>query len=140
MAQLTFRKANKRYRRAFIPAMVVYTIAVFGGSFLLKQFETPPTWLSAIVALIMAAPIGVVLWLMWRLTRETDEFTRAQQMSAMAAGGLLTAFFSVVWGFLELYDVVPALWTFLVGPFFFLSYGLVYCFGRRSLVGPGFEK
>ena len=72
MAQLTFREANKRYRRAFIPAMVVYTVAVFGGSFLLKQFETPPTWLSAIVALIMAAPIGVVLWLMWRLTRETD--------------------------------------------------------------------
>ena len=140
MSQVTFREANKRYRRAFIPVMVIYTIAVFGGSYLLKQFETPPTWLSAIVALIMAAPIGVVLWLMWRLARETDEFTRQQQMAAMAAGGLMTAFFSVVWGFLELYNVVPALWTFLLGPFFFLGYGLVYCFGRRTLLGPGFEK
>jgi len=139
MPEVTFREANKRYRRAFIPVMVVYTIAVFGGSYLLKQFETPPTWLSAIVALIMAAPIGGVLWLMWRLTRETDEFTRQKQMSALAAGGMITAFISVVWGFLELYNVVPTMWTFLVGPIFFLTYGLVYCVGGRSL-GAGFEK
>lgn len=139
MPEVTFREANKRYRRAFIPVMVVYTVAVFGGSYLLKQFETPPTWLSAIVALIMAAPIGGVLWLMWRLTRETDEFTRQKQMSALAAGGMITAFISVVWGFLELYNVVPPMWTFLVGPIFFLTYGLVYCVGGRSL-GAGFEK
>lgn len=139
MAEVTFREANKRYRRAFIPVMAVYTVAVFGGSYLLKQFETPPTWLATIVALIMAAPIGGVLWLMWRLSRETDEYTRQQQMAAMAAGGMITAFFSVVWGFLELYNVVPSLWTFLVGPIFFLSYGLIYCIGRRSL-GAGFEK
>lgn len=87
----------------------------------------------------MAAPIGGVLWLMWRLSRETDEFTRQHQMAAMAAGGLITAFISVVWGFLELYNVVPPLWTFLLGPIFFLSYGLFYCIGRRSF-GPGFEK
>ena len=139
MPEVTFREANKRYRRAFIPVMVVYTVAVFGGSYLLKQFETPPTWLSAIVALIMAAPIGGLLWLMWRLTRETDEFTRQKQMSALAAGGMITAFISVVWGFLELYNVVPPMWTFLVGPIFFLTYGLVYCVGGRSL-GAGFEK
>ena len=90
-------------------------------------------------AFIDHAPIGVVLWLMWRLTRETDEFTRQKQMSALAAGGMITAFVSVVWGFLELYGVVPAMWTFLVGPIFFLSYGLVYCIGGRSL-GAGFEK
>ena len=139
MPEVTFREANKRYRRAFIPVMVVYTIAVFGGSYLLKQFETPPTWLSAIVALVMAAPIGGVLWLMWRLSRETDEFTRQRQMSALAAGGMITAFISVVWGFLELYDVVPTMWTFLVGPIFFLSYGLIFCVSRRSF-GAGFEK
>lgn len=139
MPEVTFREANKRYRRAFIPVMVIYAVVVFGGSYLLKQFETPPTWLSAIVSLIMAAPVGGVLWLMWRLSRETDEYTRQHQMAAMAAGGLITAFISVVWGFLELYNVLPSLWTFLVGPIFFLSYGLVYCIGRRSL-GPIFEK
>ena len=139
MAEVTFREANKRYRRAFVPAIVAYSIAAFAGTYLLKQFETPPTWLAAIVALIMAAPVGGVLWLMWRLSRETDEYTRQQQMAAMAAGGMITAFFSVVWGFLELYNVVPSLWTFLVGPIFFLSYGLIYCVSRRSF-GAGFEK
>ncbi|SRR5690606_29485206 len=140
MAQVTFREANKRYRRAFIPVMVVYAIAVFGGSYMLKQFEAPPTWLSAIVALVTAAPIGGVLWLMWRLARETDEYTRQQQMSAMAAGGMITAFISVMWGFLELYDVAPSMWTFLVGPIFFLSYGLVYRFVMKRSCEPGFEK
>jgi len=140
MNQLTFREANKRYRRAFIPTMVVYAVVVFGGSYMLKQFETPPIWLSAIVALTMAAPIGGVLWLMWRLTCETDEFTRQQQMSAMAAGGLITAFISVMWGFLELYSVVPSMWTFLVGPIFFLSYGIIYRFVMKRSCEPGFEK
>ncbi|MDP3491554.1 MAG: hypothetical protein Q8R82_00450 [Hyphomonadaceae bacterium] len=140
MAEVTFREANKRYRRAFIPVMAFYTVAVFGGSYLLKQFETPPMWLSAIVALVMAAPIGGVLWLMWRLARETDEFTRQQQMASMAGGGMVTVFFSVVWGFLELYEVLPPLWTFLVGPIFFLSYGLIYCFGMKRGNGPGFDK
>lgn len=46
MPEVTFREAQKRYRRAFVPVMVIYAIAVFGGSYLLKQFETPPTWLS----------------------------------------------------------------------------------------------
>jgi hypothetical protein len=68
------------------------------------------------------------------------EFTRLQQAMAMAAGGMITAFFCMVWGFLELYDAAPKFWTFLAGPMFLGSYGLVYRFGMKRSCEPGFEK
>ena len=66
--------------------------------------------------------------------------SRATSVSSCSWVGGLTAFFSVVWGFLELYNVLPPLWTFLVGPIFFLSYGAIYCFGMKRGPGPGFDK
>ena len=85
MPEVTYREANRRYRRGFIPAMVVYAIIVFAGAFGLKAIDNPPVWLSAIVAVVSVAPMAVVFWLMWRLMRETDEYARLQQALAMAA-------------------------------------------------------
>ncbi len=138
MPEVTFREANKRYRRAFIPVMVIYAIVVFAGAFGLKLFETPPLWASALVAVLSAAPMGVVFWLMWRLMRETDEYARLQQALSMAAAGMITAFACMTWGFLELYDVAPPMWAFFVGPMFFLSYGLVHKFVLKGPCEPGF--
>jgi hypothetical protein len=138
MANVTFKEANRRYRRLFIPAMVVYAIVVFAGAFWLKAFEEPPMWAAALVAIVSVAPMGFVFWLMWRLMRETDEFTRLQQAMSMAAGGLITAFVCMAWGFLEIYEVVPHMWTFLAGPVFFLSYGLTHRFVMKGPCEPGF--
>jgi len=138
MPKVTFREANRRYRRGLIPAVVLYAIAAFAGSFWIKTFETPPLWVSSLVAVVSVAPVGIVFWLMWRLMRETDEYARLQQAMAMAAGGLITAFVSMAWGFLELYDVVPDMWTFLTGTIFFLSYGLIHRFVMKGPCEPGF--
>jgi hypothetical protein len=118
--------------------MVVYAIIVLAGAFGLKLFDTPPLWASALVAILSAAPMGVVFWLMWRLMRETDEYARLQQAPAMAAGGMITAFACMIWGFLEIYDVAPNMWAFLVGPMFFLSYGIVHRFVLKGPCEPGF--
>jgi hypothetical protein len=118
--------------------MVIYAIIVFAGAFGIKALDHPPLWVSAIVALLSVAPMGVVFWLMWRLMRETDEYARMQQALAMAAGGMFTAFACMTWGFLELYDVVPQMWTFLAGPIFFLSYGIVQRFIMKGPCEPGF--
>jgi Kef-type K+ transport system membrane component KefB len=138
MAEVSYKEANRRYRRAFIPAMIVYGVVVFAGSFWLKTFEEPPIWASILVAILSVAPIGVVLLLMWRLMRETDEYTRMQQALSMAAGGLITAFVCMAWGFLELYDLAPSMWTFLAGPIFFLSYGVINRFVMKGQCEPGF--
>ena len=107
MPEVTYREANRRYRRGFIPAMAVYAVVVFAGAFGLKAMDSPPVWLSAVVAVVSVAPMAVVFWLMWRLMRETDEYARLQQALAMAAGGMITAFVCMAWGFLELYEVAP---------------------------------
>jgi hypothetical protein len=56
----------------------------------------------------------------------------------MAAGGLITAFVCMAWGFLELYDLAPSMWTFLAGPIFFLSYGVINRFVMKGQCEPGF--
>ncbi|MDP3736726.1 MAG: hypothetical protein Q8R02_05005 [Hyphomonadaceae bacterium] len=140
MSGVTFKQANRRYRRAFIPAMIAYAIICLGGAFLFKSLDDPPVWASALIAVLTAAPMGVVFWLMWRLMRETDEFSRLQQAMAMAGGGMITAFACTVWGFLELYDVAPSMWAFLVGPMFLLNYGLIHRFAFQGPCEPGFGK
>ena len=86
----SFSQAQKRYKRAFIPVMVFYVVACFGGSYLRAQYETPPDWLSAIVALTMAAPVVAVLFLKLRLLSETDEYTRFRQARNMLFGAAFT--------------------------------------------------
>ncbi|MDZ4761929.1 MAG: hypothetical protein SGJ21_12755 [Alphaproteobacteria bacterium] len=136
MPEITFKQANRRYRRMFWPVIGVYTAICFAGPLYLKTLAEPPQWLVAGVALASAAPLVLVFWLMSRLLRETDEYTRAMQTQAMLAGGGATLSFAGVWGFLELFEVVPHLWPFLLVPMFFFAYGAVYC-ARRLRAGSG---
>jgi cytochrome bd-type quinol oxidase subunit 2 len=128
MAEVTFREANKRYRRLFWPVMIFYTVFCFAGSFLIKGMDDPPKWISAIVALVTAAPILGVFWLLGRFVRETDEYTRKIQTEAMLSGGAIVLSFAVIWSFFDLYDVIPGMEKFpamvFVGPGFFFFYGL----------------
>lgn len=124
MPHFTYKESNRRYRRVFLPAMVFYLIFGFAGPALLKHLGEPPKWAFAAVAFVSAAPVVLVFWLMGRQLRETDEYTRAVQTRAMLAGGGVTLSFAVVWGFLELFRVVPHLWTFLLVPLFFGTYGV----------------
>ena len=134
MAEITYKQAGRRYRRIFIPIMALYAALCFGGPYLLfATGGTPPSWLAALVAIGTAAPIWVGFVLMWRYVRETDEFTRLRQLKAMTAGGMITASFCVLWGFLELYQVLPSFWVFMVGPIFFAAYGLSFWFQGREL-------
>ena len=130
----SFSQAQKRYKRAFIPVMVFYVVACFGGSYLRAQYETPPDWLSAIVALTMAAPVVAVLFLKLRLLSETDEYTRFRQARNMLFGAAFTVSVCTGWGFLELVELVPHMWTFLVAPIYFFSWGIASLFNRDG--GP----
>lgn len=139
MPERSYREANRRYRRVFIPTMIVYALLALGGAFVLRALHEAPVWMAASVAVLTTAPMLVMLLLMWRLANETDEYTRQRQFAAMAAGGLITAGVAMVWGFLELYVGAPRLWTFLLGPTFLLAYGLVYRLHFKGACEPGFE-
>lgn len=125
---MTPREADRRFRRTFLPAMLFYSIFCFAGPMLLQKMSAPPIWAVSIVAVVTGIPIVVVFWLMGRHLRETDEYTRKIQIDAMLAGGAITLSVAVLWGFLELFDVIPRFFgapsMLLVAPVFFVAWGL----------------
>jgi hypothetical protein len=143
MEEITYKGANRRYRRMFIPVMAFYVVFSFAGPAVMLAYRGyPPTWLMAVVSVISAAPIAVVFWLMGRYLRETDEFTRKIQIDALLPGAGITLSLAVIWGFLELYQVVPRAKIFspmmMVGPAFFFFYGITFAV-QRLLRGESFR-
>lgn len=130
MAEITFKQANARYRRLFFPIMGLYAVICIGGALLFKAWTEPPAWFAALVALATSAPVIAVFWLIGRNLRETDEYTRQIQIQALLTGGAITLSIAVIWGFLELYRVLPRLEhlpsMMMVAPCFLLTYGLSY--------------
>lgn len=135
MEDITFKGANRRYRRLFFPVMAFYVVFCFVGPLVMVVYRgEPPVWLMAIVSIISGAPIAVVFWLIGRYLRETDEFTRKIQIDALLPGAGITLSLAVIWGFLELYQVVPRFKIFtpmmMVGPAFFFFYGVTFTIQR----------
>lgn len=128
MADVTYKQANQRYRRLFIPVMICYVALCILGPAMLIWLGHPPKWVWGAVAIVTGAPIIIVFWLMGRLLRETDEYTRKVHVDAALTGGAITLSVSIVWSFLELYQVAPRLEHFpsmmMMAPLFFVSYGL----------------
>jgi hypothetical protein len=130
MADVTFKEANRRYLRMFVPTMAFYSVACFAGPAILRTLDSPPKWAAAAVAVVTAAPMAIVFWLLARLLKETDEYTRKMQADEMLIGGAITLSAAMLWGFLELYGVMPQAprfpATMMVAPAFFASFGLVH--------------
>lgn len=130
MTRISYAEANRRYRRAFFPLMLIYVVLCFGGPAVLGWLGEPPLFASALVAIATALPIAGVFWLVARFVRETDEYTRKITVEAMLAGGGFTLSAACFWGFLELLDVVPQSGEFpammMVAPTFFGAWGVAY--------------
>ena len=114
--------ANKRYRRDFLITMIIYVLMVSGGPFLLTKIEQPQEWMYAALAMGSAAPAAYVFVLLARYLKETDEYIRQRTAGTMLVAAGVTISFCFFWGFMELYQLVPNMWTFLVGPLFFASW------------------
>ena len=116
--------AAKRYRMRFMVAITVYVVALIGSLSAVIQYHL--TGLVAyVLAITPALPLLAAIASMGvYLREETDEFERAMQAEAAlwASGGLLAI--ETVWGFLELFGLVPhiqtwwafAIWAFLLAP------------------------
>ena len=97
----------------------------------LPAARVPTAWASQTTAAAgcpqTAAPAAATVWLLARFVRETDEYTRKIQTEAMLSGGAITLSVAAVWGFLELYGVIPPMTDFPVAMVlwtaFFFFYG-----------------
>lgn len=126
MAQLGFRRAKRRYHRAFWPLMAVYVVTILAGSWMLDRFDEPALWLNVAVALAAALPLVGVLIVVLRYFDETDEYIRLRQLKAFAHGAAITVSAIFIVGFLQLFEAVPAVEVFWFGPLFFVAWGLSY--------------
>ena len=131
MASHGFRTASKRYRRLFWPMMAIYVALIFVTEWFVDA-DSSPLWLRAACALATTAPIILAIWAIFRQARETDEYTRARQIQALAEGGAIVASAAFLIGFLQIFGVVGAVDVFWFGPAYFLAFGLAYC---RQRVG-----
>lgn len=123
MSQRGFRTASRRYHYLFWPMMVVYAAVILATTWLLDE-NTAPLWLKIVCAMLTTAPMLIVLFAMRRLTEETDEYTRMNQLKALRDGGLITAGAIFLVGFLQIFDVIQSFDVFWFGPLFFFAYGL----------------
>ena len=107
--------AAKRYRLRFMIAMTVYTVALIGALSAVIQYHLTGA-AAYVLAITPALPLlAVIVNMGVYLREETDEFERAMQAEAAlwASGGLLAI--ETVWGFMELFDLVPHIeiwWAF----------------------------
>ena len=126
MEKVTHKQARQRYLRLFRPVMLIYVVAILGGSYWLSTFEVEPKWLTVSVALASSIPLLLVLLLMLRYFSEADEYTRLKQLTAFSYGAAITIGAVFVAGFLQMFEVIGTVQVFWFGPAFFLAYGLSY--------------
>jgi hypothetical protein len=123
-SKISLTAAGKRYRMRFNVAMAVYVVALIGSLSAVIQYNlTGPV--AYALAILPALPLLAVIAIMGiYLREETDEFERSVRAEAAlwASGGLLAI--ATVWGFLELFGLVPhvqtwwafPIWAFLLAP------------------------
>ena len=128
MATLGFRTANKRYKRLFWPMMGVYVAIILAAKWLVDE-DTTPLWVRAGCAVATTAPLVASIWAILRQAKETDEYTRARQMRALAEAGAIVACGAFLVGFLQIFAVIGTVEVFWFGPAYFIAY-------YRNCMGP----
>ncbi len=124
MAEQTFKSANRRYFRGFVPLMVSYLIIILAGSFYLKSLDIEPLWLQSLIAVGASLPVILFALLELRFINETDEYTRSIRLKAMSYSWAILCSTVFIVGFLQMFDVISNVEVFWFGPAFFVAYGL----------------
>ncbi len=108
--------ATRRYLLRFLPAMMVYVVALLVATSIYKNYEVGEavTWL---LALAPAIPVLFAVRAIVLLPHEeTDEYLRALHVTGMVwTTGFMLAF-CTLWGFLDMFDRVPDLDLWAVFP------------------------
>ena len=92
-------QAGKQYRRAFIGAMLVYSLVLVIAVSIVNRIGDSP-WRFPVI-LLPVIPLLVALWAFLRYLRQLDELQRRIQFEGFAFSLGMTAFVTVTLGFLE---------------------------------------
>ena len=122
--------AKRRYLRDFLIVNVIYVLVLFATVTIVRHAGIEGA-LRYVLMLVPLVPVVLMLPILIRYLRETDEFERRLQTESLAIAAGVTALFSVTYGFLEVAGAphLSAWWTWSIVMF---SWGVARCFvGRR---------
>lgn len=116
--------AKRRYARRLALAMAAYvgTLALAVALIRNGGVSGPLAWLLAVLPGLCAAS---VFWSFGRLlVEETDEYQRMLliRQSLIATGFTMTI--ATLWGFLEMFDLVPRVDVFYLVPLWYIGLGI----------------
>jgi hypothetical protein len=116
--------AMLRYTRRVTVMTFAYVIALFAAIGITRQMEVQGPFLW-ILALLPTIPIvGMVIAMGRLLVEETDEYQRLRFLRASVVATGFVLVLSTLWGFLEMFGLVPHLWLWAVFPVWALGLGV----------------
>ncbi|KAA5804602.1 hypothetical protein F1654_00915 [Alkalicaulis satelles] len=122
--------AAKRYSMRFIALMMIYSLAVVGVTYFLRQLD-PSGPVRVMLALAPVLPALLALRefiIFWRAMDEVQARIHAESL-LIAAG--VVSFASFSWGFLESWADAPAISVIYVLPAMALVWGVAVIFVSR---------
>jgi len=125
-------RALTRYNRRMLAAAGVYTLNMLLAGNLHDRIAagSAAMWLLALVPI---APVLAMLWAMWRyLAEENDEYLRHRAIMAALFGLGVVLTLGTVWGFLEMFGLVPHVWNWWVFPAWAFGLALARCVTMRQ--------
>jgi hypothetical protein len=116
--------ATRRYNRRVLVMSFGYLLALFVAIGVTRQLDVrgPLLW---VLAILPTLPImGMIVTIARLLIEETDEYqrTRTVRASLVATGVLLVV--ATLWGFLEMFGLVPHVWVWAAFPVWALGLGI----------------
>jgi len=116
--------AIRTYNLRMLVCSVVYALTWLIASSAYGSFEagSAALWAIAIVPLV---PIIGMIWAMARyLLDEEDEYLRFRAVQGALVGLALVLVAGTVWGFLEMFELVPHVWVWAVFPLWAIGLGI----------------
>jgi hypothetical protein len=116
--------ALARYARRFLLASFAYLVCFLGAAKVYDRFE-PGKAVTLGLAALSVLPVLAMIWIVVRyLAEETDEYLRGRAVVSVLFGLFFVLVLGSLWGFLEMFGLLPGLWAWWVFPTWAIGLGL----------------
>jgi hypothetical protein len=128
--------AHRQYLLRVALAMVAYVATLMTAEYLIDKqgLDGAPAW---ILALLPGLCVAAVFWALARLlVEEQDEYLRMVLVRQLLTATGITMVIATVYGFLELYRLVPQVELYYVSFLFFIALGLAALINKLLFDDP----
>lgn len=129
--------AHRRYVWRVAAAMAGYLVTLFAAELFIddRGLTGPGAWL---LALLPGLSVAVVFWALGRLVvEEEDEYLRILLVRQVLIASGITMIVATVYGFLEMYRLVPHAEAFYLTWLFFIGLGIGAIVNKLTLGDSG---